>query len=161
MRAGAPRFTTSQYSRMRTDISTSLRAAVIWFALLVVAFLAATARTVVLEPRAGQQAAHVVGTVVVVLAFAVVIWLTIPWVVPDLDRRRLVAVGVGWTVATVAFEFGFGHYVMGHPWSRLLADYDLTAGRLWILVLLTLFLVPPLVGTLRRSTPDEPRRGSA
>jgi hypothetical protein len=31
-------------------------------------------------------------------------------------------------VATVAFELTFGHYVMGHPWSRLLADYNLLAG---------------------------------
>ena len=33
------------------------------------------------------------------------------------------------------FELGFGHWVAGHPWSRLLADYDLLAGRIWVLVL--------------------------
>jgi hypothetical protein len=29
------------------------------------------------------------------------------------------------------FEFLVGHYVMGHPWSRLLHDYNILAGRLW------------------------------
>jgi len=36
---------------------------------------------------------------------------------------------------TVAFEFLFGHYVMGHSWHRLLQDYDLHQGRVWVLVL--------------------------
>lgn len=37
---------------------------------------------------------------------------------------------------------------MAHPWSRLLADYDLAAGRLWPLVLLALLLMPVLTGRL-------------
>lgn len=135
---------------MSTDVSTPRRAAAIWLVLLVVAFAAAALRTGLLEPRIGEPAAHVVGTLAVVITFAVLIWLVTPWVVPDLARRRLAAVGVGWTLATMAFEFGFGHYVMGHSWSRLLADYDLTAGRLWVLVLLTLLLMPVVAGELTR-----------
>lgn len=133
---------------MSIDGSTPLRAAVVWLALLVVAFAAAALRAGLLEPRIGEPAAHVAGTIMVVITFAVLIWLAAPWVVPDLARGRLAAVGVGWTLATMAFEFGFGHYVMGHPWSRLLADYDITAGRLWVLVLLTLLLMPVVTGEL-------------
>lgn len=40
------------------------------------------------------------------------------------------------------FELGFGHWVAGHPWQRLLADYDLAAGRVWALVLLWVALTP-------------------
>jgi hypothetical protein len=43
---------------------------------------------------------------------------------------------------TVAFEFGFGHYVAGHSWSLLLADYNLLAGRVWSLFLIWITIVP-------------------
>jgi hypothetical protein len=45
---------------------------------------------------------------------------------------------------TVLFEFIFGRLVMKHPWSKLLADYNLLAGRLWLLVLLWLVIAPVL-----------------
>jgi len=122
------------------------RAGMVWLGLLVIAIAAAGFRTSMLLPRLGEQAAHVVGTLLVVAIFAQVIWLVIPWVVPGLDRSGLFLVAAGWTVATIAFEFLFGHYVGGHPWHRLFADYDLSAGRLWLLVLLTVLFVPMLRG---------------
>lgn len=138
---------------MNGDVSMVARAAAVWFVLLLAAVAAAAVRTGVLEPRFGESTAHVVGTLFVMLVFVAIIWQAAPWVVPDLARARLASVGLSWTVATVAFEFGFGHYIMGHSWSRLLADYDLTSGRLWILVLLTLLLMPLLTGALRRGSP--------
>ena len=52
------------------------------------------------------------------------------------------AIGGIWLALTVAFEFLFGHYVMGHPWSRLFHDYNLLEGRLWVLVLVWTFIAP-------------------
>lgn len=126
------------------------RALLIWLILAVVAVTAGVVREAFLTPRVGALAAHQVGTGVVVAAFALVTWKTVRWIVPDLERGRLVALGVGWTALTVVFEFAFGHWIVGHPWSRLLADYDLTAGRLWALVLLTMLVAPAILGGLRR-----------
>jgi hypothetical protein len=50
---------------------------------------------------------------------------------------------------TLAFEFSFGRYVSGLSWRTLLADYDLSQGRLWPLLLLTTLLAPWLVGHAR------------
>jgi hypothetical protein len=36
----------------------------------------------------------------------------------------------------VGFEFLVGHYVMGYPWIRLFHDYNIFAGRLWVVLLL-------------------------
>jgi hypothetical protein len=36
---------------------------------------------------------------------------------------------------TIAFEFLFFHFVGGHPWSELLANYNLAGGRGWVLLL--------------------------
>jgi apolipoprotein N-acyltransferase len=51
---------------------------------------------------------------------------------------------------TVGFELGFGHYVAGHPWSDLVADYDLASGRLWVLIPAWTALAPYLLYRLRR-----------
>jgi hypothetical protein len=45
---------------------------------------------------------------------------------------------------TVAFELLAGHYLFGNTWERLLADYNVLRGRIWVLVLITTFLAPRL-----------------
>jgi len=60
-------------------------------------------------------------------------------------------VGAIWVALTVAFEFGFGHYVEHTPWQTLLADYDVTNGRTWLVVPAWTLLAPAVVrGVLRR-----------
>ena len=125
-----------------------LRAAAVWLLLLVIAVAAGSARVGLLEPQVGERTAHQLGTLAVVVLFASAIWLTVPWIEPGLDRGRLIALGIGWAAATVLFEFGFGHWVAGHPWSRLLADYDLLAGQIWVPVLLTLLIGPAVAGSV-------------
>lgn len=129
-----------------------MKAAAIWFLLLVIAVVAGAIRTTLLQPRIGEHGAHVVGTLVVVAVFAAVIWRAARWISPALARSQLVSVGTMWFVATVTFEFGFGHYVMGHSWFRLLADYNLFAGRLWIVVLVTVLLAPVIAGEVQRGS---------
>jgi hypothetical protein len=130
-----------------------VRALLIWLLLAALAVSAGIAREALLTPRIGAEAAHVVGTFVVVAAFLLAIGLTIGWIVPELAVSRLWLVGGLWLVLTVAFEFGFGHFVAGHSWSRLLRDYDVLAGRIWVLVLLTVLLAPVWLGHLRAGTP--------
>jgi hypothetical protein len=50
-------------------------------------------------------------------------------------------VGIGWTLATSAFELLAGR-LSGRSWSEVLGDYDLASGRIWPLVLLTTLLAP-------------------
>lgn len=125
------------------------RALAIWLLMAVVAVVAGGLREALLTPRVGAAASHVMGTAVVAAVFLLVIGLSIRWVAPGLRTGDLWTVGILWTVLTVAFEFGFGRWVAGHSWERLLRDYDLTAGRIWVLVLLTLLLGPVWLGRLR------------
>lgn len=53
-------------------------------------------------------------------------------------------IGLSWLVMTIAFEFIFGRFVMKHPWQKLVNDYRIDRGRLWILVLVWLTVVPRL-----------------
>ena len=41
-----------------------------------------------------------------------------------------------------AFEFLAGHFLFGNPWSMRVADYNLAAGRVWVLVLLATLVAP-------------------
>jgi hypothetical protein len=54
---------------------------------------------------------------------------------------------------TVAFEFLAGHYVFGSEWTALFADYNLFAGRVWLLVLVTSALAPLLTARARAVLP--------
>lgn len=129
-----------------------LAAAGAWLLLLAAAVVLGGAREAWLQPRMGEPAAHVLGT----LAFlavqwsltAALVWLTGAW---WQAWPQWIAVGAFWLGLTLAFEFGFFHYVMGHPWSRLLHDYNLAAGRLWSLVVLSDAVAPPLLAYWTRS----------
>jgi len=87
--------------------------------------------------------AHQVSTATGILLFSLYIGtLTYFWGFKSL--RQALMVGLIWLALTIAFEFLFGHYVVGHSWSRLLSDYNIFAGRLWLLVLVWLVIAPLL-----------------
>ncbi|MGQ9635571.1 MAG: hypothetical protein ACUVXB_15170, partial [Bryobacteraceae bacterium] len=83
-----------------------------------------------LAPRVSEQMAHLLGTLAVCALLAAILRVAVPWVAPGSGRRQRLWLGGGWCAATVAFEFGFGHYIIGHPGSTLAADYNLLRGRL-------------------------------
>lgn len=91
----------------------------------------------------GELPAHQLSTLTGLLLFGLYIFCVVR-LFPPVTATRAVSVGLLWLGLTVAFEFLFGHYVAGHPWSRLFQDYNLLAGRLWLLVLLWLTLAPYL-----------------
>ena len=47
---------------------------------------------------------------------------------PPASAREAWYIGLFWMALTVAFEFLFFHYVGGHPWAELLANYDMAKG---------------------------------
>ncbi len=87
--------------------------------------------------------AHQLSTFIAAILFGTSVWLLSRKVVPG-SLTQAVIIGVSWLVLTLCFEFLFGHYVMGHPWSRLWQDYDLLAGRAWPLLLVWVTLLPCL-----------------
>jgi len=54
-------------------------------------------------------------------------------------------VGALWVFLTILFEIGLG-LSLGLSLAEILRDYDLSAGRVWLLVLLSLFSAPILWG---------------
>jgi hypothetical protein len=120
-----------------------LRALIIWVVLLFVAILNGAARSAVITPWMGEQAGHIISTLILSLAILVVAWTSIGWINPGSGKDALL-VGTAWVILTVAFEFLAGHYLFGNPWEKLFADYDIAQGRIWGLVLITSFIAPLL-----------------
>ncbi len=119
-----------------------------WFVLAAVAIANGTLRQFVYGPWLSELSAHQLSTFTgIVFTGLAAAALHRRYPIPTL--RQAAAIGAAWLTMTIAFEFGFGHYVAGHSWQRLLADYDLSAGRLWSLFLLWIAILPALL-RLRR-----------
>jgi hypothetical protein len=128
----------------------------LWFAL--VAVTGGIFRVVWLAPRLGEYPANLVETLGLVAVLWSMVWVAVPWLCPRLEASEIKTLGLFWAGLTITFEFVFGHFVDGADWKALLANYDITAGRLWILVPLTMGLGPWLVRQLRHRTGEEQRR---
>jgi len=116
-----------------------LKAFGLWLGFLAVAIGGAIIREKFLVPEFGPLGGRALGTL---LVGAIIFGLIYAYVgkLKGATRVSLVKLGLFWTMATIAFEFLFGHYVMGHSWDSLWADYNVFQGRLWPLVLMiTLF----------------------
>ncbi|MEZ5977634.1 MAG: hypothetical protein R3F34_05380 [Planctomycetota bacterium] len=109
-----------------------------WLAFVPLAIGNGVLREEVLRDALPELAAHQVSTAMLAVVFGA--WAG--FVVRRRPPRSPLRVGLLWLLLTVAFEFGFGRAVAGKPWSVLLADYDLTAGRVWGLFLVWVVLAP-------------------
>ena len=117
------------------------RAVAVWAGILVLASLNGAVRDLLLAPRLGDPVARAISTVVLCLLIGLVTWFTIGWIHPATPRQAL-SIGGLWVALTLAFEFLAGHYLFHKPWAALLADYDLSRGRIWVLVLVATLLMP-------------------
>jgi len=120
----------------------------VWFVFLVIAFGVGAVREGLLRPRIGEPRAHVIGTLIAISLMMLVTYAFIRQIHESCSISDLILIGVIWLIMTVAFEFGFFHYVMGKPWETLLVDYNVLRGRIWVLVLATVLLGQIIVGTL-------------
>lgn len=119
-----------------------------WLVLIPFAIGNGVFRQAVIIPRFGERAGHVASTFML-SAFVFLFAAVFLWLVPDEQSRRdLLTISFTWVIATVLFEFVFGHFVMGASWERLLADYNIFRGRIWSLVLLSEFVAPMATGRL-------------
>jgi len=114
-----------------------------WFLLAIVAIANGILRQATYGKHLSELAAHQVSTATGILFTGLVVWVISRfWPIESAAQAWLI--GACWLVATIAFEFGFGHFVAGHSWGRLMADYNLLDGRVWSLFLVWITLMPYL-----------------
>jgi hypothetical protein len=128
------------------------RSLVVWFVMLVLASVNGAIREALLIPSMGDVAGRAVSTLMLSGLVFLLTYLTIRWIHPRSARDTL-NIGILWVALTLAFEFLGGHYLFGNAWSRLLEDYNVFRGRIWILVLITTALAPFACARLRGLLP--------
>ena len=123
-----------------------------WLGACGLAFGNAIIRQALYEGHVGDLRAHQISTATLLGIFAVYVWvLHRRW--PIDTSETALAVGVIWTMLTLAFEFGFGHWVAGQSWAELLEAYNLADGRVWVLVPIWTMIAPTIMRALQ-----QPRR---
>jgi len=117
----------------------------VWLVMAFLAVLNGGFRETVLVSRLGQYRAHVLSTALLVTLIVVVIYSYFAATDVTYTRGQLLAIGAGWTVLTVGFEFLVG-FLEGTPPSVTVGQYNVFAGQVWIAVPLTLLFAPLVIG---------------
>lgn len=125
-----------------------LKYILLWVPMVFIAIINALIRQYGYLRFVGERAAHQISTVTGIALFGVYIgFVTGRWRIESAGQA--VSIGLLWLVMTIAFEFLFGHYVAGNTWERLLLDYNLLAGRVWVFMLLWIAVAPYIMFRLR------------
>jgi hypothetical protein len=119
-----------------------------WIGMVIIAIMNGAIRDALYGKRLGELTAHQISTFTLIILSGLYIWLLgLTWEITS--PGQAVTIGLIWLALTVAFEFLFGHYVVKHPWNRLLHDYNLLKGRIWVLVLIWITIAPYIFSRFR------------
>jgi hypothetical protein len=119
-----------------------------WFPMLLIAIANGAARDLIYKRYVGDLTAHQISTFSLILLFAIYTWYIVSRYPPASGTEAILA-GLLWMILTLAFEFGFGR-ARGNSWDKLLADYNLLKGRLWVLIPIWVAIAPYIFYKLTR-----------
>jgi hypothetical protein len=123
-----------------------------WLGGSILGILNGTIRELVYKDSVGDRTAHYISTLTLVFLLGLYFWwLENRWPIPSL--KTALKIGLTWAALTASFDFGFGHYVDGKSWTELAKDYDITAGRIWIVILAWTVVGPLLARKLHQLAP--------
>jgi len=122
-----------------------LQAIGIWLLFAVVANINGIIRNFVYGPKLNELTAHQISCFTGIAMFFLVMYLWLKLTGAPFTSHNLIIIGIAFLFGTIAFEFLFGHYIIGHNWAKLLHDYNFLEGRLWALVLLWTSVGPYVV----------------
>lgn len=129
-----------------------------WFVMLLVSVTNGAIRDFTYGQHLSELAAHQISTAsgIVLLGMVIAVFCRL---VPPSSAREAFSLGLFWLGLTLAFEFLFFHYVGGHSWSALLANYNVFEGRVWVFLVLWIAVAPTVFfscSTRRRNFEDSP-----
>ena len=112
-----------------------------WFLMLLVSIVNGALRDFTYGQHMDEFTAHQLSTISGVFLLGLIIWGYVRLYRPS-SKLEAILLGLLWMGLTVAFEFLFFHYVAGHSWSELLANYNIFKGRVWVVILAWVAIAP-------------------
>ncbi|WP_299111499.1 hypothetical protein [uncultured Winogradskyella sp.] len=121
-----------------------------WFPMIIIAIANGVFREKFLASRLNELQAHQMSTVSIIVLFGIYVWILFKVWSPS-SVNQVIFIGLIWLLLTVIFEFLFGHYIAGHSWNKLLNDYNILQGRVWIFVLIWISIAPYIIYQIQKS----------
>lgn len=121
-----------------------------WLLLVPIAIGNAALRQIFILPMTTELTAHQISCVTGVTFFGIYnyflakFWKNFP--------ANPIPMAVFWICLTILFEFGLGR-ALGRSWEILFHDYNIFAGRLWVIVLIWTGLAPIVMRKIVRNKP--------
>ncbi len=112
-----------------------------WLIMLMIAIANGALRQATFGKVMPETRAHQLSTLIGSVLIGLFIWAVIRVWKPSSGRQAL-TIGLIWLILTVAFEFFMGLVLAHRPLAEVLHDYNLFAGRVWVLFLIWLTLAP-------------------
>ncbi|ODT54920.1 MAG: hypothetical protein ABS68_00735 [Niastella sp. SCN 39-18] len=111
-----------------------------WLPMIIIAFANATLRELVFIKYYSEMRAHQLSTITLIFLCVIYTGFIFPYLHIKNSKQALLT-GLIWVILTICFEFSLGRFTH-KSWAYLLRDYNLLAGRIWLLFILCLFLLP-------------------
>ncbi len=118
-----------------------LKYVIAWLGLMVIGIANGVLRVGTYGKVMAELTAHQLSTLSGAILMGLYVWL-LSRIWPLQSAEQAWAVGFIWLFMTICFEFLFGHYVIGHPWQKLLHDYNFLEGRVWLFILIWTTVAP-------------------
>lgn len=115
----------------------------LWAGMIPVAIGNGVLREKFLNIHLREITAHQISTLTLIVLFTVYVF-TVLSIFPLNSLKSSLIIGFTWSVLTIVFEFAFGRIAAGFSWRQMLSDYNILSGRIWILIPLSLLLLPVL-----------------
>ncbi len=113
----------------------------LWFPMLIIAIANGGAREWY-KKFTGELVGRQLSTLLLILLFGIYIFWVVALFPPKSDQEAW-TIGILWLFLTLCFEFGFGRF-RGNSWRQLIAEYDISRGKLWILIPIWIVVAPYL-----------------
>lgn len=114
-----------------------------WLPMVAIAVANGALRDLWYGRRMSELRAHQLSTATGVVLLGVYMAIVMRfW--PPVSGEQAWAIGAMWLAMTLAFEFLFGRYGARRSWRQLFQDYNLLAGRVWVLIPLWVAVAPSL-----------------
>lgn len=117
----------------------------VWIFFLPIAIINGLVREEFYKVSLGAHRSRQLSTIIAMALFIAVAYSVLYSTVSSMTITQLLSIGLWWVLLTIFFELVFGHYVEKLSWKKLLVDYNIFKGHLWVLFLATEAITPIVV----------------
>lgn len=133
---------------VKTSQNIFIKLFLLWLPMIVIAFANAALRELVIIKYYNELTAHQLSTITLIILCGIYIWFVFPLLKIQNVKDSLLT-GFVWVMLVVVFEFALGR-LTNKSWEFLFQNYNILSGRIWLLFLVCLFLMPSVFYVIKK-----------